>query len=139
MQRLKFTTSEDLERFGETLARDQPFGAVIVLIGPMGAGKTTLTKGIAMGLEFSGEVTSPTYTYIHQYPTPHGELVHIDAYRLEDARSLWRMGLAELLETARLTVIEWGEALIPDFEKVTVLHFTILESGREISLERIGV
>ena len=135
MQRLKFTTSEDLERFGETLARDQPFGAVIVLIGPMGAGKTTLTKGIAMGLEFSGEVTSPTYTYIHQYPTPHGELVHIDAYRLEDARSLWRMGLAELLETARLTVIEWGEALIPDLEAVTVLRFQILDQARELTLE----
>ena len=135
MQRLKFTTSEDLERFGETLARDQPFGAVIVLIGPMGAGKTTLTKGIAMGLEFSGEVTSPTYTYIHQYPTPHGELVHVDAYRLEDARSLWRMGLAELLETARLTVIEWGEALIPDLEAVTVLRFQILDQARELTLE----
>ena len=125
----------ELERYGETLARDLPFGTVLILSGPMGAGKTTLTKGIARGLEFSGEVTSPTYTYIHQYPTPHGELVHIDAYRLEDARSLWRMGLEELLETARLTVIEWGEALIPDFERVTVLRLTILESGREISLE----
>ena len=130
-----FATAEDLERFGETLARDAAFGAVLVVIGPMGAGKTTLTKGIARGLDFAGEVTSPTYTYIHQYPTPQGELVHIDAYRLEDARSLWRMGLAELLETARLTVIEWGEALIPDLESVTVLRLAMLESGRELSLE----
>lgn len=135
MQRLKFTTSEDLERFGETLARAAPFGAVLVLIGPMGAGKTTLTKGLAKGLDFAGEVTSPTYTYIHQYPTPHGELVHIDAYRLEDARSLWRMGLEELLEAARLTVIEWGEALIPDFEAVTVIRFQILDQARELTLE----
>ena len=131
-----FATSADLERFGETLAKGLPHGAVIVLIGAMGAGKTTLTKGLARGLNFTGEVTSPTYTYIHQYPTPHGELVHIDAYRLEDARALWRMGLEELLETARLTVIEWGEALIPDLERVTVLRFTILESGREILLEQ---
>ena len=131
-----FATSADLEQFGETLARALPLGAILVLVGAMGAGKTTLTKGLARGLEFTGEVTSPTYTYIHQYPTPHGELVHIDAYRLEDARALWRMGLEELLETARLTVIEWGEALIPDFERVTVLRFTILESGREISLEQ---
>ena len=71
----------ELEQFGETLARDLPFGAVVILIGPMGAGKTTLTEGIARGLE--------------------------------DARSLRRMGSAELLETARLTAIEWGEALIP--------------------------
>ena len=138
MQHLKFVTAEDLEAFGETLAQRSPHGAVLVLIGPMGAGKTTLTKGLARGLDFTGEVTSPTYTYIHQYPTPHGELVHIDAYRLEDARALWRMGLEELLETARLTVIEWGEALIPDLELVTVLRFTILEAGREISLEEIG-
>ena len=136
MQLLKFATSEDLEQFGETLTASLPHGAILVLIGPMGAGKTTLTKGLARGLDFTGEVTSPTYTYIHQYPTPHGELVHIDAYRLEDARSLWRMGLSELLETARLTVIEWGEALIPDLELVTVLRFTILESGRQISLEQ---
>lgn len=134
-----FATSADLEQFGETLARALPHGTVLVLIGAMGAGKTTLTKGLARGLEFTGEVTSPTYTYMHQYPTPHGELVHIDAYRLEDARALWRMGLEELLETARLMVIEWGEALIPDFDAVTVLRFTILESGREISLERLGV
>lgn len=131
-----FATSADLEHFGETLARRLPHGAALVLIGAMGAGKTTLTKGLARGLDFAGEVTSPTYTYIHQYPTPHGEFVHIDAYRLEDARALWRMGLEELLETARLTVIEWGEALIPDLETVTVLRFTILESGREISLEQ---
>lgn len=131
-----FATSADLEHFGETLARRLPHGAVLVLIGAMGAGKTTFTKGLARGLDFAGEVTSPTYTYIHQYPTPHGELVHIDAYRLEDARALWRMGLEELLETARLTVIEWGEALISDLEAVTVLRFTILESGREISLEQ---
>ena len=138
MQLLKFATSEDLEQFGETLTASLPHGAILVLIGPMGAGKTTLTKGLARGLDFTGEVTSPTYTYIHQYPTPHGELVHIDAYRLEDARALWRMGLEELLESARLTVIEWGEALIPDLELVTVLRFTILEAGREISLEEIG-
>ncbi len=130
-----FATSADLERFGTDYARGLPHGAVLVLIGAMGAGKTTFTKGLARGLNFTGEVTSPTYTYIHQYPTPHGELVHIDAYRLEDPRSLWKMGLEELLEEARLTVIEWGEALIPDFEAVTVLRFTILESGREISLE----
>ncbi len=135
MTTYSFVTSADLEQFGETLARALPIGAVLVLIGAMGAGKTTLTKGLARGLDFTGEVTSPTYTYIHQYPTPHGELVHIDAYRLEDARALWRMGLSELIDTARLTVIEWGEALIPDLEAVTVLRFTILENSREISLE----
>jgi tRNA threonylcarbamoyladenosine biosynthesis protein TsaE len=133
----RFTTAEALEDFGETLAEELPPGAVLVLIGAMGAGKTTLTKGLARGLGFRGEVTSPTYTYIHQLPTPQGELVHIDAYRLEDARGLWRMGLEELLENARLTVIEWGERLIPDFERVIVIRFAILDEARELTLETL--
>jgi tRNA threonylcarbamoyladenosine biosynthesis protein TsaE len=131
----RFTTAAALEEFGETLAQELPTGAVLVLIGAMGAGKTTLTKGIARGLDFAGEVTSPTYTYIHQLPTPQGELVHIDAYRLEDARQLWRMGLEELVEGARLTVIEWGEALIPELDGVIVICFKILDDARELRLE----
>jgi tRNA threonylcarbamoyladenosine biosynthesis protein TsaE len=131
----RFTTAVALEAFGQQLARDLPVGGAVVLIGPMGAGKTTFTKGLARGLDFAGEVTSPTYTYIHQLPTPQGELVHIDAYRLEDARQLWRMGLQELLETARLTVIEWGEALIPELEGATVIRFLILDEARELTLE----
>jgi tRNA threonylcarbamoyladenosine biosynthesis protein TsaE len=131
----RFTTAAALEAFGEGLARELFIGTVVVLIGAMGAGKTTLTKGIARGLGFTGEVTSPTYTYIHQLPTPQGELVHIDAYRLEDARQLWQMGLQELLESARLTVIEWGEALIPELEGVTVIRFEILDDARELRLE----
>jgi tRNA threonylcarbamoyladenosine biosynthesis protein TsaE len=131
----EFATPEALEAFGESLARASLPGAVLVLIGAMGAGKTTLTKGLARGLDFHGEVTSPTYTYIHQYPTPHGELVHIDAYRLDDPRQLWRMGLDELLETARLTVIEWGEGLIQDLEHPLILRFEILENARRITLQ----
>jgi tRNA threonylcarbamoyladenosine biosynthesis protein TsaE len=133
----RFTTAAALEAFGEGLAQELSVGGVVVLIGAMGAGKTTLTKGIARGLGFTGEVTSPTYTYIHQLPTPEGELVHIDAYRLEDARQLWRMGLQELLESARLTVIEWGEALIPELEGVTVIRFFILDDARELTLETL--
>jgi tRNA threonylcarbamoyladenosine biosynthesis protein TsaE len=131
----EFPTPEALEAFAETLARGLPFGAVLVLIGAMGAGKTTFTKGLARGLDFAGEVTSPTYTYIHQYPTPQGELVHIDAYRLEEARKLWQMGLDELLESARLTVIEWGEALVTDLENPVVVRFSILENARQITLQ----
>jgi tRNA threonylcarbamoyladenosine biosynthesis protein TsaE len=131
-----FHSSDALEAYGVGLVSALPRGAALVLIGAMGAGKTTLTKGLARGLGFTGEVTSPTYTYIHQYPTPEGELVHIDAYRLIEARTLWKMGLEELLETARLTVIEWGEALVPDLEQPWVLRLEVLESGRRVTLEQ---
>ncbi len=132
-----FNTAVALEDFGFSLVSNLPVGAVLVLVGPMGAGKTTLTKGIARGLGFDGEVTSPTYTYIHQYPTPHGELVHVDAYRFEDARALWKMGLEELLEGARLTVIEWGEALIPNLETVTVVRLEVVPEGRRVIVEQV--
>ncbi len=130
-----FSSPEALKDFAGRLAHELPVGAVLVLIGEMGAGKTTFTKGLARGLGFTGEVTSPTYTYIHQLPTPQGELIHIDAYRLTDPRKLWSMGLEELLETARLTVIEWGEGLIPDLDAPLVIRFAILGNARQLTLE----
>ena len=126
---------EALEVFGQELASRLGAGSVALLIGPMGAGKTTLTKGIARGLGFSGEVTSPTYTYIHQYPTPQGLLIHVDAYRLPDARTLFKMGLEELIEDARLTVIEWGEPLRDDLEHPVLIKLEPFEAGRKLVLE----
>ncbi len=131
-----FNTPEALEAFGQELAGQLLLGSVVLLIGPMGAGKTTLTKGIARGLGFTGEVTSPTYTYIHEYPTPQGVLVHSDAYRLEDARKLFKMGLEELIENARLTVIEWGEGLRDDLENPVLIRLEPMAEGRKLSLER---
>lgn len=127
---------EALEAFGQELAVTLEVGAVVLLIGPMGAGKTTLTKGIARGLGFTGEVTSPTYTYIHEYPTPQGIVIHGDAYRLEDARTLFKMGLEELIEQARLTVIEWGEPLRADLEHPVLVRLEPCEEGRKLRLER---
>jgi tRNA threonylcarbamoyladenosine biosynthesis protein TsaE len=131
-----FDTPEALEEFGWALAATLNPGSVVLLVGPMGAGKTTLTKGIARGLGFTGEVTSPTYTYIHEYPTPQGVLVHSDAYRLEDARKLFGLGLEELIENARLTVIEWGEGLLDDLENPVLIRLEPIADGRKLTLER---
>lgn len=127
---------EALEAFGQSLALRLASGSVALLSGPMGAGKTTLAKGIARGLGFTGEVTSPTYTYIHQYPTPQGLMVHVDAYRLPDARTLFKMGLEELIEDARFTVIEWGEPLRDDLEHPVLIRLELFGDGRKLTLER---
>ena len=66
-------TSEQLEAFGETLPASFGRGTVILLVGEMGVGKTTLTKGIVRGLLSSADVTSPTYNLVHEYPTPEGK------------------------------------------------------------------
>ncbi len=91
-----------------------PAGALLVLTGPLGAGKTTFVRHLARALGSPAEVTSPTYALVHEYPTPAGTLVHVDAYRLRGAAALRALGLDEQRERARLTVVEWGEALLAD-------------------------
>ncbi|MGL4610222.1 MAG: tRNA (adenosine(37)-N6)-threonylcarbamoyltransferase complex ATPase subunit type 1 TsaE [Trueperaceae bacterium] len=98
-------------------------GTLVVLTGPLGAGKTTLVQGVAKALESDAQVSSPTYTLIHEYPTPQGTLVHIDAYRLPSTDALLDLGLEDYLERSRLVVVEWGEGLLetfPDAWQVTL-------------------
>jgi tRNA threonylcarbamoyladenosine biosynthesis protein TsaE len=126
------SSAEMLEQYAEILAQSLEPGRVLILDGVMGAGKTTFTKGLARGLGFAGEVTSPTYTYIHEYPTPQGTLAHIDAYRLEPKSRLWQMGLDELLERSHLTVIEWGLEFVAELENPLVIRLEVVAAGRRI-------
>jgi tRNA threonylcarbamoyladenosine biosynthesis protein TsaE len=129
------SSAEALEHFAENLAQNLEAGRVLILDGVMGSGKTTFTKGLARGLGFAGEVTSPTYTYIHEYPTPLGILAHIDAYRLEPKSRLWQMGLDELLDRAHLTVIEWGLEFVTELENPVVIRLEVVREGRRILVE----
>ncbi len=126
------SSAQALEGFAEIVARSLEPGRVLILDGVMGAGKTTFTKGLARGLGFTGDVTSPTYTYIHEYPTPQGTLAHIDAYRLEPKSRLWQMGLDELLERSHLTVIEWGLEFVTELENPLIIRFEVVADGRRI-------
>lgn len=82
---------------------------VVLLIGNLGAGKTTLAKGIAAGLRAADpdEVSSPTFTLIHEYGE--GRLYHIDLYRLDTPREVASLGLDELIDSGAVVLIEWGE------------------------------
>jgi len=94
-------------------ARRLPHGQLLVLTGPLGAGKTTFVAALTAALGSEADVTSPTYTLVHEYPTPAGPLVHVDAYRLPPAVDLdATLDLDDYLGRARAVVIEWGERLL---------------------------
>jgi tRNA threonylcarbamoyladenosine biosynthesis protein TsaE len=94
---------------GAEIARTLPRKAVVLLIGNLGAGKTTLAKGIVAGLGAADadEVASPTYTLIHEYGD--GRVYHIDLYRLDEPREVATLGLDDLFERDAVVLIEWGE------------------------------
>lgn len=95
-------------------------GLVVVLSGPLGAGKTVFAKGLAEGLGVPpDDVTSPTFAICSEYPTPRGlRLAHVDGYRVADAAELEAAGLLDWLAPGTVVVVEWGErfadALGPD-------------------------
>ena len=97
------------ERVSEMLL---PAPKLIVLRGDLGAGKTTLVKGIAaaLGAAEASEVTSPTFTLVHEYAGPKVRLYHLDLYRLETERELLTLGLEEIAGLPdALVLVEWGE------------------------------
>jgi tRNA threonylcarbamoyladenosine biosynthesis protein TsaE len=106
-----FRTSSDEEtvELGRTIARSLPKKACVLLIGNLGAGKTTLAKGIIHGLGFSepDEVVSPTYTLIHEYGE--GRVYHIDLYRLDKTEQVETLGLDDIFDREAVVLIEWGE------------------------------
>ena len=104
------TTSEaETIALGRKLARTLPARAVVLLIGNLGAGKTTIAKGIVEGLGAAApdEVSSPTFTLVHEYGG--GRVYHIDLYRIEVPREMATLGLEEIFERDAVALVEWGE------------------------------
>ncbi|MBA4538595.1 tRNA (adenosine(37)-N6)-threonylcarbamoyltransferase complex ATPase subunit type 1 TsaE [Bacillus aquiflavi] len=104
----KFYTSEETMKFAEKFAQHLKPGDVIALEGDLGAGKTTFTKGLALGLGVKRTVNSPTFTIIKEYKG-RLPLYHMDVYRVED--SYEDLGFAEYFEGEGITVIEWAHLI----------------------------
>src|SRR5579864_3779757 len=121
---------------GRRIAATLPKRAVVLLIGNLGAGKTTLAKGIINGLNAAEpeDVTSPTFTLIHEYAE--GRVYHIDLYRLDRAEQVATLGLDEIFDREAVVLIEWGERfleLIPE-GRVEIRLETVGEEARRIEI-----
>jgi tRNA threonylcarbamoyladenosine biosynthesis protein TsaE len=136
---MRFASRSEAEtrELGRKLAQRLPDTGVVLLTGDLGAGKTTLAKGIIEGLGAAAgdEVTSPTYTIIHEYGDP-VRVYHIDLYRLDTPEEVIGLGFEDLLETKAILLIEWGErfpGLMP--EKRVIITLTTADDGsREITV-----
>lgn len=108
-------TAEQMRTLGRRLSSVLRAGDLVVLSGPLGAGKTTLTQGIGAGLGVRGSVTSPTFVIARVHPSLSSgpDLVHADAYRLGSRAEVDDLDLDRDLATA-VTVVEWGEGLVED-------------------------
>ena len=105
-------SAEETIALGRELAPTLKDARMVILRGDLGAGKTTLVKGIAEGLQAASQedVTSPTFTLVHEFHGPEVNLYHVDLYRIETERELATLGLDELFaEDGNLVLLEWGE------------------------------
>ena len=113
MANQEFTTHSAAETvaLGRKLAAKLQPPKLVVLRGELGAGKTTLVKGIAEGFEAAAQeqVTSPTFTLIHEYRGPKVNVFHVDLYRVDTERELETLGLDDLFDEQSVILIEWGE------------------------------
>lgn len=151
---MRVATAEEMRTYGVRLAARLRAGDLVVLSGPLGAGKTTLVQGIAEGLKVRGPITSPTFVISRVHPSlgDGPPLVHVDAYRLGDDMEVDDLDLDASLPDS-VTVVEWGEgkveSLADDRLEVLIVRDGLTESAesldepdgggvREITLRGVG-
>jgi tRNA threonylcarbamoyladenosine biosynthesis protein TsaE len=134
---LKFETHSEEEtiELGAVIADHLPRKATVLLIGNLGAGKTTLAKGMVQGRGAAQpeEVSSPTFTLIHEYGTA---VYHIDLYRLDEPEQVANLGLDEIFDREALVLVEWGERF-PDLMPIDRFEIRLTPTGetsREIMI-----
>jgi tRNA threonylcarbamoyladenosine biosynthesis protein TsaE len=132
--------ADAMRECGAHVAAQCRAGDLVVLTGPLGAGKTTFAQGFAEGLGVSGAVTSPTYVIAREHASTHGgpALLHVDAYRLGGVEEVDDLDLERSLGEA-VTVVEWGEGLVEHLD-AAVIHVRISrDDGTDSEVRRVTV
>lgn len=132
-------SAEETVAFGRTLSEFLKPPKLVLLRGDLGAGKTTLVKGIAAAFEAASEedVTSPTFTLIHEYRGERAALFHIDLYRIDTPRELDTLALDDLRSENSILLIEWGEKF-PRLLQECDLEITLDSQGDSQRLIRVN-
>ena len=130
------SNEEEMVELGRRAGSQWPRTGVVLLIGKLGAGKTTLAKGIVegLGVERAENVSSPTFPLIHEYGDP-VEVYHIDLYRLDTPREVDSLGLDEIFARPAMVLIEWGErfpGLMPT-NRIEI-YIRVLPEGRQVEI-----
>lgn len=129
-------TPEATLEWGAVLARTLQPGTVIALCGHLGAGKTQATKGIVSGLSSRADVTSPTFTLVHEYLDGRVPIFHFDFYRMDTAQQVLTVGWDDFLDEHGVVIVEWADLfpeLLPDHTRW--FHFTSLPTGERRVME----
>ncbi len=129
-------SKEETYEFGKKTAKHFKGGNILLLVGELGAGKTTLMKGLAAGFGIKNEITSPTFTLMNHYHIHDQKiknLVHIDTYRLKDEQELIDIGIEDYLcEPESLCVIEWPEKIteLLKNKKIIIINIEHVEENK---------
>lgn len=140
MSEISLTNLAATAAFGEKIGRAVVPGDCLVLTGELGTGKTTLTKGIAKGLDIDALIKSPTYTIVREYPQGRLPLYHMDVYRLAEGDGA-ELGLDEYFSGNGVSIIEWGQVLGEDlptsYLELSLFYGTELDQ-RQLQLNAVG-
>lgn len=123
------------ERLGQALAAVLPRHGLVTLSGDLGAGKTTLARGVLRALGVAGAVRSPTYTLVEPYDLPGRRVLHLDLYRLADPEELELIGFRDLLTPTSLLLVEWpekGAGVLPEADLAVRLAHAGESRGAEL-------
>ena len=135
---MEFLTNspEETEAIGKRLGERLMPGAVIAYQGDLGAGKTAFTRGVALGLGATEQVTSPTYTIVNEYLSGKYPLFHFDMYRLASSDELFDIGWEDYLDRGGICAVEWSENVADAMENAIVVTIEKLdEDARRITIE----
>lgn len=135
---IELKTLEDTELFGAALWQALPNKCVVFLHGQLGAGKTTLVRGILRAAGHQGAVKSPTYTLVEEYDIASKKIFHFDLYRLADPEELELIGIRDYIAQESICFIEWPE-LGQDFlpEPDLILNLSVQAEGRILKLTKM--